>query len=113
MEKTWMSITAGILDIICGSFAILVVLGLMIAGSITGVMMPMMPRFPELVPALLWGLSIPAAIIAILAITGGICALQRKNWGLALAGSIAAFFPSWLLGIAAIVLVILGKDEFK
>lgn len=113
MEKTWMSVTAGILDIICGSFAILVVLCLMIAGGITGVMMPMMPRFPELVPALLWGLSIPAAIIAILAITGGICALQRKNWGLALAGSIAAFFPSWLLGIAAIVLVILGKDEFK
>ena len=113
MEKTWMSLIAGILDIICGSIAILIVLGLMIAGGIAGIVMPMTPRFPEFVPALLWGLSIPAAIIAILAITGGICALQRKNWGLALAGSIAAFFQSWLLGIAAIVLIVLSKEEFK
>jgi hypothetical protein len=113
MEKTWMSLTAGILDIICGSIAILILLVLMIVGGISGIVMPMMPRFPELMPALLWWLSIPAAIIAILAITGGICSLQRKNWGLALAGSIAAFFPLWLLGIAAIVLTVLSKEEFK
>jgi hypothetical protein len=51
--------------------------------------------------------------VGILAIVGGIYALQRKIWGLALAGSIAAFFPSWILGIAAIVLTALSKNEFE
>jgi len=45
---------------------------------------------------------------------GGIYALQRKIWGLALAGSIAAFFsPSWVLGVAAIVFTALSKNEFE
>jgi len=45
---------------------------------------------------------------------GGVYALQRKKWGLALVGSIAAFFPpKWILGIAAIVLTVLAREEFE
>ena len=118
MQKTWMPTTAGILDIISGSFgalsaAVLLVLGT--AGSISLAFYDM--RIPRLEPAailaLFLTLAIPLIIVGILAIVGGIYALRRKNWGLALAGSIAAFFPSWLLGIAAIILTALSKDEFE
>ncbi len=48
-----------------------------------------------------------------LALTGGIFTLQRKRWGLALAGAIVAILPFSLLGMAAIVLIILSKNEFE
>jgi hypothetical protein len=54
------------------------------------------------------------AVVAVLAILGGISALERKRWGLALAGSIVAIFgPWWPIGITAVVFTALGRDEFK
>jgi len=44
---------------------------------------------------------------------GGIYALGRRVWGLALAGSICALVGFGILGILAIIFVILGKGEFK
>jgi hypothetical protein len=109
-NKTWMPTTAGILDIISGGFGLICSFMFIFMG---GVM-----RFVPDVPAYLWPLFMamagPFAIIGILAIIGGIYALQRKIWGLALAGSIAAFFlPSWLLGVAAIIFTALSKNEFE
>jgi len=49
----------------------------------------------------------------ILPIIVGKYALQRRNWGLALAGSIVAIFGSSLMGIAATILTALLKDEFE
>ena len=52
-------------------------------------------------------------LASILAIAGGVFALKRRNWGLSLAGSIAsivAFFPC---GIASLIFIIQGKDEFQ
>jgi hypothetical protein len=51
-------------------------------------------------------------IVSVLAVTGGIFALRKKNWGLALAGSIAgvlAFFPC---GVAAVIFTAMSKPEF-
>jgi hypothetical protein len=109
-NKIWMPTTAGILDIVSGGFGLICALMFILMG---GVM-----RFVPYVPPFLWplfmGLSVPFAIVGILAIVGGIYALQRKIWGLALAGSIAAFFsPSWVLGVAAIVFTALSKNEFE
>jgi hypothetical protein len=56
--------------------------------------------------------------VGIVAVIGGVYALKRKRWGLALAGSICAFFSFFLffwnvpLAIAAIVLVVLRRGEF-
>jgi len=50
--------------------------------------------------------------LGILPLLGGIYALQRRKWGLGLAGSIAAIFGSIPLGIVATVLMALAKDEF-
>ena len=65
--------------------------------------------------------------MAILALLGGIYALKRRKWGLALAGSIAAIF-SWApvvliltpavifgsapLGIFVVIIVVKSKGEF-
>lgn len=115
-KQTWMPVAAGILDIICGS-ATLFVSGLLgVIGTIGSAVLNYFPVGipPAVVAAIFLALAIPFTLLGILAIVGGIYALQRKKWGLALAGSIAAFFPpKWILGIAAIVLTVLSKEEFE
>jgi hypothetical protein len=56
---------------------------------------------------------ITTVILGALAITGGICALRRRNWGMALFGSIAVIWPTSVVGIAAVVLNIMARDEFE
>ena len=68
---------------------------------------------PPFVPSIIFGMPIPSLIIALLALVGGIFALQRKRWAWALASSIAAALSLILLGIPAIVLIALSKDEFE
>ena len=110
MQKTWMPMVAGILDIVAGSLDVILAIALIFVG----VLMRFVPDVPPFLWPLFMGLAGPFAIVGILAFVGGIYALQRKIWGLALAGSIAAFFtPSWVLGIAAIVFTALSKNEFE
>ena len=70
-----------------------------------------------LIPGVLETILLIAAIflliVGILPIIGGIYALQRRKWGLALAGSIAAIFGSSLMGILATIFTALSKDEFE
>ena len=86
-------VIAGILSIIAG------VIGLIIGG--------VSAEFGDLgeILALFW----PAAVVAII---GGIYALRRRLWGLALAGAICSLtvFP---LGIPALILTVLSRREFK
>jgi len=51
-------------------------------------------------------------ILGALGIVGGIFALQRKQWGWALAGAIVSCLTFLPLGIGAVVLVAMGKSEF-
>jgi hypothetical protein len=117
MQKTWMPMTAGILEIIAGGFGLIAGLVLFIIGAVGSKLMAY--YVPDIPPATLVvifiSIAVPLIVIAVLAIVGGIYALRRKIWGLALAGSIAAFFipSSWLLGIAAIVFTALSKNEFE
>jgi len=109
MKKTWMPTVAGILDMVAGGLS-LSVLFLFAVGPM--IIMPL----NEGTFSLNWSLFlmvIPGLAIEALAIVGGVFAIQRRKWRWALAGSIAAFFPSWPLGIAAIVLTILSKNEFE
>ena len=48
-----------------------------------------------------------------LPLIGGIYAVQRKNWRLALTGSIVAILSALPLGITSTVLIALAKDEFE
>jgi hypothetical protein len=61
----------------------------------------------------LGGVAIIGVAINVIALIGGIYALQRKKWGLVLAGSIAAIFSSTILGILATIFTAVSKDEFE
>jgi hypothetical protein len=101
MEKTWKPTVGGILAIISGVSGI--IMGLIVVAI--GI-----PYFVVLGGAM----AAPSIVFGIIAIIGGIYALQRKIWGLAIAGSICALFsPAGILGIPAIIFVSLGKNEFK
>jgi len=104
-KATWQSTAAGILDIIDGCLSILVVLGLIVA-------IVFVSDEPDTL-AILVPIAVLFAVKVILAIVGGICALQRKNWGMALIGAMAACLPFSLLGIAALILMALSRDQFR
>ncbi len=109
--KTWKPTAAGILCIIGGAIGLLLCLfwtliALIIIGD----------------PSVEGELSIDAPIVRfwifggiaiIIAIVGGICALRRRIWGLALAGSICALVGVGIPGILAIIFVVRGKREFE
>jgi hypothetical protein len=105
MERTWKPTSAGILAIIAGAFHVILGIVIVAIGGFT----------------FLFGLTAvfaaPFLILGIIAIVGGVYALRREVWGLALAGAICAFIPiiaPWnILGLLAIIFVSLGKREFK
>jgi hypothetical protein len=121
METTWKPVVAGILNIALGIlnlFGMFMIIGLMVAfgGGILTIV-----RIAEFLPIWLSGmvqgvliiLAILLAVSSSLPLIGGIYAVQRKSWGLALAGSIVAIFSGALLGTISTVLVALSKKEFE
>lgn len=52
-------------------------------------------------------------LVCTLAIIGGVYGIRRKNWGLALAGAIAAALAFFPCGVPAIIFTALGKLEFE
>lgn len=111
MEETPMPIIAGILAVVSGCFKILVLLGLIMASSsntFSGVFAFGMR--PEIILLIV---GIVLAILGVLAIVGGVYALQRKRFLWAVIGSISALLPFSCLGQASIILVVLSEDEFR
>ncbi|MGD0353919.1 MAG: hypothetical protein ABSB31_00555 [Dehalococcoidia bacterium] len=136
MEKTWMPTVAGILDIVSGAFGLCMGLFMTFArhaasavpnaarqaaGAIPNAArqaagaIPNASRFgmhPPIPAGFHPWMGIALIVISILAVIGGIFALRVKNWGLALAGSIAAVISGRLLGVLALILIVLGKKDF-
>jgi hypothetical protein len=123
MEKPWMPVVAGILDIISGSVG--VVMGLFMAlhlhaaraiqgaqrfGGHAGAL-PAVP--PAIFPGMGTGLGIALIVIGVLAIVGGIFSLRIKAWGLALAGAIGGVITGRLLGVLALIFVVLSRKDFQ
>ena len=110
-KRTPLPLIAGILAIASGGFKLLSLIGLIIASFV--VMVSPVSAIGMSPVTILLIITIPLAILGILAIIGGIYALQRKNFGLAVTGSITAFLPFSLLGLASIILISLARDEFE
>lgn len=137
MERTWKPTTAGILTVIAGAIGIgqgtfVLFIGKVVGtlGALSeefsdlisewsGMIMPGMTDFPEILTKV-FGISstlltvIGAIMLAfgIVALVGGIHALRRRNWGLALAGAILSLPSACVLGILSIIFVSLGRREF-
>jgi len=123
VQKTWKPMVGGILDIVGGALRILgsiaVLIGIMffIPVAVTGGPGPVPEMARWLIPGALETILVIATIflliVGILPIIGGIYALQRKKWGLALTGSIVAIFGSSIMGILATIFIAMSKDEFE
>ena len=113
MKRTWMSTTAGILDIIGGCTSLLISLAIIFVGIFSSGLAWMGRGMPAWTPTIVFLIiGLPLLIAGILAIIGGASALKNRNWGMALTGSIAAFFPVWFIGVPAIVLTVLSREDF-
>jgi len=114
MEKTSKPTVAGILNIVTGALGIIGAISTFIGfGVVSGALGIPTGPIPGFVPGIVLGTAIFTLIIAILALVGGIFAVQRKMWGWALAGSIAAILVFLPLGIASTILAALSKNEFE
>jgi len=120
MERTWKPTAAGILCIVGGTIG--AVVGL-IALSLIWFGWALLEFFLKIAsepnqeipagPSLEAGIVIAVLIVVTVAIVGGIYALRRRIWGLALAGSICALVGFLIPGILAIIFVSLSKSEFE
>jgi hypothetical protein len=113
--RVWKSTVAGIIDLIAGIKGITGSIFLLALGH--GLDLGTFDRWGGPFPGLLRGgffhaLAIPILLFGIVAIIGGIFALQRRSWGWALAGGIAAVFASPFLGVVAIIFTALSQNEF-
>ena len=136
MERTWKSLTGGILAILGGAGAIgqgvaLLVFrgvwqnwpgswggicgpGVMWPGMMgPGMMWPGTFGYPGLGEMFVMGAGISLITVGIIAIVGGVMAIRRRNWGLALAGSILAVSGIPPAGVVALILVAMSRKEFS
>ncbi len=112
----------GILSIVSGAFGVLgagyfVLMIWMFNFMITSIpQQPMDPEFPQevfYIMAIIYGaIGLFLALIGALAIVGGVFAIKKKHWALALAGAIAGTVTFFPCGIPAVIFVCLGKEEF-
>ncbi|MDM7999760.1 MAG: zinc-ribbon domain-containing protein [Dehalococcoidia bacterium] len=105
-KKTQLSLAAGIIDIAAGAFSIISMLGM-------AIFLFVMFGTEEEIPFFVVFFPLAMLIPGIIAVVGGIFALRRRSWVMALVGSIALIVTSSLLGVAALVLTIMARDEFE
>ncbi len=103
--KRNLSLAAGIVEVTFGC------LGLLSALFLAMVLFNILLNERDL-PRMLLVVPLALVIPAALAIIGGIFAIKKRNWPMALVGAIALLLSSSVAGVAALVLVILGRDEF-
>ena len=108
MERTWMPTVAGILNTITGVFSLIGGLGLTLASGI----LISLGKGISSIPPNSGILAVLLMIIGILATVGGIYALTRKMWVVALVGSVFASVFCFPLGIPAIIFTALSKNQF-
>jgi uncharacterized protein involved in cysteine biosynthesis len=140
MSNTWKPVTAGVLDILCGCGAVIIFLAL---STLTVLVQAEAATGSELILTMASmiapGISVavyiayyiayyfigdasqyfysivsaPFALLGILAVIGGILAIQRKQWGWSIAGSVAALLCNFIPGVIAVILTAMSKSEFK
>lgn len=109
---------AGILDITAGIFGMVGGIPMLVLALGGATVLGMVPE-PEAnaVAFLPLVLFLPLALLGFLAglvaIFGGVSALNRRRWGVAVAGSIAAVFSFFPLGVIAVIFTILAEREFR
>lgn len=116
MRRTPIPIIVGILNIIAGILS-LVCFTLLALISIAASIAPVGIIGYELGLHISLGLIIFLAslflMFGVVSLVGGVYALQRRKWGWVIAGSICSLLPKPVLGLVAIILTVISKDEFE
>jgi hypothetical protein len=113
MERTSKPVVAGILIIITGSLGLMAAFsGFFFLIAIGRGIEDYYLVFPEFFTAFSLAIIIISALFSLLVLVSGLYTLERKYWGLALAGSIVAAIGFFVLGVPALVLIALSRDEF-
>ena len=118
ISQSWMPAVAGALSITSGTLGIIGIAFLIAFGifgrEIAREALISIGFLQNVIPLRIIGfISIPLFIVNIVSIIGGIYAVQKKYWGLALAGAVCAIVPAQLLGILSVVFIALSKKEFE
>ena len=126
MEKPWMPVVAGLLNIVSGALGVVVGLCMSLRGLVftaANAAQGIAPRVPHagaypqmphlFFPGIGIAFGIALLVIGVLAILGGVYALKLKAWRLALAGSIAAVITGPVIGLLALIFVVLGREDFR
>jgi hypothetical protein len=117
MAQTSKATVAGILDMVAGISGLVGGIPLLLLALVGSGVLGTLPD-PEVRPLAIlpMALFMPLALLCfgsgIIAIAGGIAAFNRRRWGLAVAGSIAAVFGFFPIGIAAVIFTVLAESEF-
>jgi len=121
-SKSGLLTAGGVLSIIGGGLQAIgggIVVGIVIHYLIGGPLWPL-PDIPlswgeivlDFLPAIVIIVGIVVLVLGAIGIAGGVSALNRKSFGLSLAGAIC-ILPTTLFGILAIIFVAASKKEFK
>jgi len=119
MKLTWKPIMAGILDIVSGAIGMVGGVYFVVLTSVFRTMHEFMNIDPliidqtEQIISRLFAVPFVLVFIGIIAIIGGVYALQRRIWGLALAGSICSCVVFPFFGLPSIIITGLAQEEFS
>jgi hypothetical protein len=109
---------AGILDITAGIIGCVGAIPLAFLAFGGAAVLGMVPepeanRLAMLPLALFLPLAVFGFVAGLVAVFGGVAALNRRRWSLAVAGAIAAIFGFFPIGIAAVIFTVLAEPEFR
>ena len=112
---------AGILSIISGVFGFLGLAWMLFSMYMVGTVFnqpsiygatTLPPEFLTIMVIFYSVFGLFLALLGVLGIVGGVFAIKKKRWAIALAGAIAAAITFFPCGIAATILVSLAQPEF-
>jgi hypothetical protein len=114
MEGTWKPVVGGTLNIISGVadilISILYLTIMMVSGTVDQFYTDPGENTIFIIFIVAFFILIGAGIVAII---GGIKALNRNSWRMALAGAIlSGILFTWFLGIPSIIFIALSRKEF-
>ena len=119
MKLTWKPIMAGILGIVSGAIGMVGGLYFVVLTSLFHTMHEIMNVDPiiieqtEQIISRLFAVPFVLVFVGIISIIGGVYALQRRIWGLALAGAICSCVVFPFFGIPSIIITGLAQEEFN
>lgn len=117
MDNPWKATLAGILDIVAGGSGLIGGLVLIIlaavGGSVGWFLQDEAPIWPFAAgTAFFVVLALITIGVGVVAVIGGVHALNRRRWGWAIIGSVAATLALFPVGVAAVVFTVLAEQEF-